>query len=64
MNLSTILTALEVEKTKVAKQAIEQPGNGDVFAHGRAVGVYQGLERAKALIENLLRDEAKRTENL
>ncbi|QDH50452.1 hypothetical protein [Caulobacter phage KcrB] len=64
MNISTILTALEVEKTKVAKETLEKPGQGDVFAYGRAVGVYAGLSRAQALIENTLRDEAKRTENL
>lgn len=64
MNVSAILTALAVEKTKIAQEAMERPGGGDVFAHGRAVGIYEGLTRAQAVIENMLRDEAKRTENL
>jgi len=59
VNTARLLQRLEAERTRVAQEAMEQPSNGDVFAHGRVVGVYTGLVRAAEIIEQMLLDEER-----
>lgn len=59
MNIGRLLHRLEAERVRVAQEAMEQPSGGDVFAHGRVVGTYVGLVRAREIIEEMLRDEER-----
>ena len=60
MNLGGLLHRLETERARVAHEAMEQPSGGDVFAHGRAVGIYTGLARATEIINEMLREDEQR----
>jgi hypothetical protein len=64
VNLAKIMAALEDKMSEVAKSAVERPADGDVFAYGRTVGTYAGLQVAKQLIDEMLRDELKRNGDL
>ena len=64
MNLTQITAALEAKMAETAKNAIERPGVGDVFSYGKAVGMYAGLDAAKQIIDEMLRDELKRNGDL
>ena len=44
------LQRLETEQARLAKEALERPAGKDAFDYGRAVGLYAGLEHAKATI--------------
>ena len=57
MNVNGLLHRLETERARVAHEAMEQPSGGDVFAHGRVVGIYTGLTRATEIINDMLREE-------
>ena len=59
MNIGGLLHRLETERARVALEAMEQPSMGDVFAHGRVVGIYAGLVRATEVINEMLRDEER-----
>ncbi|HET8730781.1 MAG TPA: hypothetical protein VFM34_06695 [Moraxellaceae bacterium] len=60
MNLATLLRWLETEQARLAQDALQQPAARDLFEYGRVVGLYAGLERAKdVLIENLREQERK-----
>ena len=60
MNIGGLLQRLETERVRLAREAMEQPSGGDVFAHGRAVGLYAGLTRATEIINEILRDSDRR----
>ena len=64
MNLAHIMAALETKMAEVAKSAVERPVEGDVFSYGRTVGMYAGLQAAKQIIDEMLRDELKRNGDL
>ena len=55
--LQIIISALLEEKSRVAHEAMSQPGDGSSFEYGRRIGFYAGLERAMALIEKTLAKE-------
>lgn len=46
---------IEQERARVSHEALSKPGT-DLFAYGRAVGFYAGLDRAKQIMEELLAD--------
>ena len=60
MNVGQLLHRLETESARVAREAMEQPAGGDVFAHGRAVGFYNGLQHVKQIIDEMLREYDRR----
>lgn len=55
--IQIIISALLEEKSRVAHEAMSQPGDGSSFEYGRRIGFYAGLERALALIEETLAKE-------
>ena len=48
------LKSMEDEKDRLAHDSMLCPPTGD-FAHGVAVGLYQGLERARQLLQETIR---------
>lgn len=58
------MAKLEAEMAEIAKMTVERPAAGDMFAYGRSVGMYAGLQRAKQIIDDMLRDEQKRNGDL
>ena len=65
--LDKFFAKIQAEKEKMAHEAVSmKPGEGkDIsFEYGYRQGVYQGLERAKQLIEQTLRDQDKRDSDL
>ena len=59
MRLETLLQRLEAEQSKLAHEALQQPVPGE-FNHGRAVGMYAGLEVAKRVLIDLVAERDKR----
>lgn len=64
MNLTKIMAALEAKLSETAKEAVERPAAGDIYAYGRVVGTYAGLNMAKQIIEEMWREEQKRYDEL
>jgi hypothetical protein len=64
VNLTKIMAALESKMLETAKSAVERPAEGDVFAYGKVVGMYAGLQTAKQIIDEMLRDEQRRNGDL
>ena len=58
------MAALEAKLDETAKEAVRHPAAGDIFAYGRIVGVYAGLEKAKQIIDEMWREEQKRYDDL
>lgn len=55
--ITKLLIAIEGEMQEAAKAAVVGVSSEvSMFEYGRKVGVYQGLEQMKALLENMLRD--------
>lgn len=61
MNLATLLRWLEAEQAQFAKDALQHPAARDSFEYGRVVGLYAGLERAKELLLENLREQERKT---
>ena len=59
MIVETMLQRIEAEKTKVAAEAMQTAKPGE-FHYGRAVGVYEGLDRAANLLLEIFSERNKR----
>jgi len=62
-----IFAKIDAEKARIAHEAMAQKfGEGKDISYetGRQQGVYAGLDRAKQLIEQLLRDQDERDSKL
>jgi hypothetical protein len=51
---------LETEQARLATEALKQPVGRDLFEYGRVVGMYAGLELAKASLIALVEDTEKK----
>ncbi len=60
MRLETLLQRLETEQARLAAEALRQPAARDAFEYGRVVGMYAGLEMAKAALVASVADEEER----
>jgi hypothetical protein len=52
--IEIIIKRLLEEQSRVAHETMEQPGDGSSFEYGRRAGIYAGLGRAIAAIEETL----------
>ncbi len=52
--IEQIIKRLLEEQSRVAHESMEQPGDGSLFEYGRRAGIYAGLGRALAIIEETL----------
>ena len=52
--IEIIIKRLLEEKSRVAHETLQQPGDGSPFEYGRRAGQYAGLGRAIAIIEETL----------
>lgn len=62
-----IFAKIDAEKARIAHEAMAQKfGEGKDISYetGRQQGVYAGLDRARQLIEQILRDQDKRDSEL
>jgi hypothetical protein len=57
---NVLLRELETKQGEVARQALEQHGDGDAFTYGRACGVYAGLAMARQVVLDAISDEDDR----
>lgn len=65
--LEKVFAKIEAEKARIAHEAMAQKFGEDKdisYEMGRQQGVYAGLDRARQLIEQLLRDQDKRDSEL
>ena len=52
--LEIVIKRLLEDQSRVAHESMEQPGEGSLFEFGRRAGIYAGLGRAIAIIEETL----------
>lgn len=62
--LDAFFRRLDQEQSDYAKEALTRPRGQSEFDYGYAVGLYAGLQRARDVLENMLRDEDERTRDL
>lgn len=60
MKIEVLLQRLETEQAKLAAEALRQPTSRDLFEYGRVVGMYAGLEQAKAALLDLVSERDKK----
>lgn len=63
MRPDPVLLAIERKQAEIARQAMEQPGS-DLFAYGRACGVYAGLALARQVVLDTLADREEKDREL
>jgi hypothetical protein len=61
--IEIIIKRLLEEQSRVAHETMEQPGDGSIFEYGRRAGIYAGLGRAIAVIEETLAQDEKDEEH-
>lgn len=59
-----LLRRLEAEQQKLASEALGRPSGRDAFEYGRVTGIYAGLEHAKQVLLDTLRDDEERGKDL
>lgn len=64
MRVEQYLQYLEDAKTKLARETLERPAGRDPFDYGRAVGMYAGLDHAKALLIEMFAEKERKDFNL
>jgi hypothetical protein len=52
--IEIVIKRLLEDQSRVAHETMEQPGDGSIFEYGRRAGIYAGLGRAIAIIEETL----------
>ena len=55
-----LLQRLDVEQAALAREALERPAGRDPFDYGRAVGLYAGLEHAKAVMLDMISERERK----
>ncbi|MFZ9406475.1 MAG: hypothetical protein ACO26U_05190 [Burkholderiaceae bacterium] len=55
--IEIVIKKLLEEKSLVAHETLEKPGDGSPFEFGRRAGMYAGLNRAMELIDQVLAGE-------
>jgi hypothetical protein len=58
------LQLLDKEQSEYARQALLTPRGQNAYDYGHAVGVYAGLERAREILDEMLRDKDARDNDL
>lgn len=58
-----VIKRLLEEQSRVAHESMQQPGDGSLFEYGRRAGIYAGLGRAIAIIEETLAQDEKDDEH-
>lgn len=55
-----LLQRLEEEQATLAAETLRQPSGRDAFDFGRAVGLYAGIERAKIVLLDMVREHEQK----
>ena len=61
--LAGVIKSLLEEQSRVAHESMEQPGDGSIYEYGRRAGIYAGLGRAIAIIEETLSEGEEEREH-
>lgn len=64
MRIADIIDRITKQQTDMAREALARPAARDAFAYGHASGVHQGLQIALSCIEDAMREDAERRENI
>ncbi|MEI7892015.1 MAG: hypothetical protein WCI05_02925 [Myxococcales bacterium] len=60
MKIEMLLQRLEAEQVMLARETLEQPSGREAYDFGRAVGLYAGIERAKIVLLDLVREHERK----
>ena len=60
MRIEVFLQRLVQAQADLARDALEQPQGRDTFEYGRVVGMYAGLELAKAVLIDTVAEKERR----
>ena len=60
MKIEALLQRLEEEQATLAAETLRQPSGREAYDFGRAVGLYAGIERAKIVLIDLVKEHEKR----
>ena len=60
MKIEMLLQRLVEEQAMLARETLEQPSGREAYDFGRAVGLYAGIERAKIVLIDLVKEHEKR----
>jgi|TARA_R110000868_G_scaffold2970_1_gene20092 hypothetical protein len=60
MRIEMLLQRLVEEQAMLARETLEQPSGREAYDFGRAVGLYAGIERAKIVLIDLVKEHEKR----
>ena len=62
--IDLLLRRLEEAQAELAQNTLRQPQGRDAFEYGRAVGLYAGLEHAKAVLIDLVAERERKNSNI
>lgn len=60
MRIEVLLQRLEQSQADLARDALAQPQQRDMFEYGRVVGMYAGLELAKTVLIDMVAEKERR----
>jgi hypothetical protein len=60
VKIEALLQRLEEEQATLAVETLTQPSGREAYDFGRAVGLYAGIERAKIVLLDMVREHEKR----
>ncbi len=60
MKIEVLLQRLEEEQALLAVETLTQPSGREAYDFGRAVGLYAGIERAKIVLLEMVREHERR----
>lgn len=62
--VDTLLKRLETEQGELAREALSRPQGRDDFEYGRMCGLYAGLDRARTILVEMIRDQDDKDDTL
>jgi hypothetical protein len=60
MRIEMLLQRLVEEQAMLARETLEQPSGREAYDFGRAVGLYAGIERAKIVLIDLVKEHERK----
>ena len=60
MKIEVLLQRLEEEQATLAVETLTQPSGREAYDFGRAVGLYAGIERAKIVLIDLVKEHERK----
>jgi hypothetical protein len=64
VRIADIIDRITKRQEETAREALARPAARDAFAYGHASGIHQGLQMALSCIEDAMREDAEKRDNL